>query len=417
MSIINSITSWVMRKRIHQMELFMKYPIDSQQEVFQNLINVGRHSRFGEEHNFSKIRTIKEFQEQVPIRTYEQLYPYIGRVFEGEEDVLWPGEVKWFSKSSGTTNDKSKYIPVTKDSLQECHFKAGKDLTAIYLENKPESQMFSGRVLSLAGSHQVNDVNPKSSFGDISAVIVENLPIFFELFRSPSKKIALMPEWEQKLNVMTREVLDKNITTLAGVPSWILVLINKMFDLTGNTSKNLLDIWPNLEVFFHGGVNFEPYRKQFNKLIPSNSMNYVETYNASEGFFGIQNDLEVHDMLLMLDYGIFYEFIPLDELGKEHPKALTLEEVDKNTTYALVVSTNGGLWRYMVGDTIRFTETGPFKIKIAGRTKLFINAFGEELMIENVEQAMSLACEKANCVVNEFTVAPEYFCGGRKWSS
>lgn len=409
MSLINSIASWFLKKRMYQIEMFIKHPIETQMEVFHKLIRAGEHTVWGKEHGYTDIRTVRQFQERVPINTYEGLFPYIKRTLQGESSVIWPGDITWFSKSSGTTNDKSKFIPVSQESLDDCHFKGGKDMLAIYLHNRPESTIFHGKGLPIGGSHEINKLNENSYYGDLSAVLIQNTPLIFNLFRATSKRIALIGEWEEKIQAMAQKLIQTNITTMAGVPTWTLVLINKIFEMTGNEDRNLLEVWPEMEVFFHGGVSFKPYRQQFEKIIPSGQMHYFETYNASEGFFGLQHESDKDDLLLMLDYGIFYEFIPMEELHKDHPKAFTLGEVEANVTYAMVISTNGGLWRYLIGDTVRFTSLDPFKIKIVGRTKHYINAFGEELMMENAEMALERACAGTGAVISNYTAAPVFY--------
>lgn len=409
MSVINAIASWYLKKRIYQIELFIKHPVETQMEVFHRLISTAAPTVVGKQYGFESIQSVEDFQARVPVSAYEELHPLIKRTLKGEEDVLWPGQIKWFSKSSGTTNDKSKFIPVTREALDDCHFKGGKDMLALYLNNHPESQLFTGKGLPIGGSHEVNKLANGSYYGDLSAVLIENTPNVFNLFRATSKRVSLMPEWESKIQTMAEQVLNLNITSIAGVPTWTLVLINKLFEMSGSDTRNLLDIWPSLEVFFHGGVSFKPYRQQFEKLIPSGQMNYFETYNASEGFFAMQNESDRDDLLLMLDYGIFYEFIRLEDLGNPYPKAYTIGDVEANVTYALVITTNGGLWRYLIGDTVRFSSLSPFKLHIAGRTKHFINAFGEELMVENAERALEAACTATGAVVENYTAAPIYF--------
>lgn len=409
MGIINSIASWYLKKRVYQIEMFIKHPVETQHEVFHKLIRTADNTAYGRKYRFEEIRTLHQFQDRVPVITYEVLYPFIERTLRGEENVLWPGEINWFSKSSGTTNDKSKFIPVSKEALDDCHFKGGKDMLAIYLHNNPDSQLFTGKGLPIGGSHDISRLNSHSYYGDLSAVLIQNTPLIFNLFRATSKRLALMSEWEEKIRKMAENLLDANITSIAGVPTWTIVLINKMFELAQLESRNLLDIWPNLEVFFHGGVSFQPYRSQFEALIPSPNMTYFETYNASEGFFGLQNERDKSDMLLMLDYGILYEFIRLEDLGEPFPRSYTIGEVEPDVTYAMVISTNAGLWRYMIGDTVRFTSVNPFKLKIVGRTKHFINAFGEELVVENAERALALASRETGAQVANYTAAPVYF--------
>lgn len=408
MSLINSVASWFLKKRMYQIEMFIKHPMETQMEVFHKLIRAGENTIWGKEHGYADISTPEQFRERVPISQYEGLFPYIKRTLKGEDGVIWPGTIRWFSKSSGTTNDKSKFIPVSQESLDDCHFKGGKDMLAIYLHNRPESKLFDGKGLPIGGSHEINKLNENSYYGDLSAVLIQNTPLIFNLFRATSKKVALIGEWESKIQTMAEQLINTSITSMAGVPTWTLVLINKMFELTGNENRNLMEIWPDLEVFFHGGVSFKPYRQQFERIIPSDQVQYFETYNASEGFFGLQNESDKDDLLLMLDYGIYYEFVPMDELHKEHPKAIGLDEVEKDVTYAMVITTNGGLWRYLIGDTVRFTNLSPFKLKIVGRTKHYINAFGEELMVENAEIALEKACEATGAVISNYTAAPVY---------
>lgn len=414
MSILNTIFTWVMKKRIHDIDLFMKYPHEVQEELIRNLIQSASQTRFGKEHGFSTIKNSREFKERVPVFTYEKLYPYIDRLLKGEQKVLWPSNIKWFAKSSGTTNDRSKFIPVSPEALEDCHFKGGKDLLSIYVNNYPETKMFSGKGLTIGGSQQVNqfDTSSTSYYGDVSAVIMKNLPFWAHMIRTPKLEIALMGEWEAKIEKMAHTTIEENVTNFAGVPTWTVVLINRVLEITGKT--HIREIWPNLEVFFHGAVAFEPYEQLFNNLIPFNDMRYVETYNASEGFFGIQDQKHSKDLLLMLDYGIYYEFIPIEELENEHPRSLGLDEVEIGKNYALVISTNAGLWRYLIGDTIRFTSLDPFRIKISGRTKHFINAFGEEVIVENADAAIKEACETTGAVINNFTAAPRYISQGSK---
>ncbi len=398
-----------MKKRMHDIELFMKYPLEVQDELFGNLIQKGRFSSFGEKYEFSSIRTWEDFKERVPIHSYEDLFPYIERIMRGEQQVLWPTDITWFAKSSGTTNARSKFIPVSTQSLEDCHFKGGKDLIAIYINNYPDSKMFDGKGLAIGGSHQINEFDPSSNsyYGDVSAVIMKNLPIWAQFIRTPSLDIALMDEWEAKIEKMARITMEQNVTSLSGVPTWTILLIQRIMELKG--TNNILDVWPHLEVFFHGAVAFEPYRELFKKLIPSPDMRYVETYNASEGFFGIQDQRDSNELLLMLDYGIFYEFVPFEEVHLEHPKTVQLADVEIGKNYAMIITTNAGLWRYNIGDTVVFTSKSPYRIKISGRTKHFINAFGEELIIENAESAITHACACTSAMIENFTAAPVFF--------
>ncbi len=392
----------------------MKYPNEVQQELFQGLTERASKTDYGKKYGFKDGLKITDFQNRVPIVNYEQLFPQIDRVMKGESDVLWPGEIRWFAKSSGTTNDRSKFIPVSNEALEDCHFKGGKDLLSIYFNNYPESTIFSGKNLVIGGSHQVNtlDSNSNSQYGDVSAVLISNLPWWAQMVRTPPKEVALMDEWEAKLEKMAEITAKEDVTSISGVPTWTVVLLEKLISDAG--VNDITEIWPNLQVFFHGAVAFGPYRKLFNRLIPSSQMKYLETYNASEGLFGIQDQKDSEEMLLMLDYGIFYEFIPIENIEDENPIALTLDQVEVGKVYALVISTNAGLWRYKIGDTISFTNLNPYRIKIAGRTKHFINAFGEELMIGNAEEAITHACSLTQAEIENFTAAPHYLDQGKK---
>ena len=418
MAIFDSILTWVMKKRIHDIELFMKYPIDVQNEVFGKLIHQAEKTEWGTKYDYKSIHSIREFQERVPISNYESMYPYIERLMRGENDLLWPGKLDWFAKSSGTTNAKSKFIPVSTEALEDCHYKGGKDMLSIYVNNYPAHNIFAGKTLSIGGSHQINPLNKKTRYGDVSAVIMQNMPIWAHILRTPSLKTCLMDSWEEKLAAMLEETVDENVTSMAGVPTWTLILLQNILEKTNKT--NLLEVWPNLELFAHGAVSFTPYREIFQNLIPSPKMNYLELYSASEGFFGIQDDpSRKGELLLMLDYGVFYEFIPMDIFHDQDRTAITLEQVQLGINYAMVISTNAGLWRYIIGDTVKFTSLSPFRIKITGRTKHFINAFGEELMIENAEHALAEAAKQTNAIVQDYTGAPYYFegksNGGHEW--
>jgi hypothetical protein len=406
--------TWVMKKRIHQIDLFIKYPDEVQDEWLKKLIHTARYTEFGEKYNFGSIISYEQFREQVPIHSYEDIFPYINRLMHGEQNLLWPSEIRWFSKSSGTTNAKSKFIPVSIEALEECHFKGGKDLLSIYVNNTPDTRIFDGKGLGVGGSHQINEFDPNANsyYGDVSAVIMQNLPPWAQFIRTPSLETALMNNWEEKIQKMASETVQENVTHIAGVPTWTILLLQHI--LATERKKDIFEIWPNLEVFFHGAVAFKPYRKLFSTLIPKNTMRYWETYNASEGFFGIQDQTDSEELLLMLDYGIFYEFIPVEELDKEYPKAVNLSGVEVGKNYAMIISTNAGLWRYNIGDTIKFTSTSPHRIKISGRTKHFINAFGEEVIIENAEIAITKACEATGAVIDNFTAAPVYFDQGKK---
>lgn len=411
MALINTLVSWLMNKRIHQIELFIKYPHDVQAEWFRRLIAQGKYTEWGRDYDYKSIRTIDHYAERVPISTYEDLKPYIDRLRNGEQNLLWPEEIKWFAKSSGTTSSKSKYIPVSASSLDECHFKGGKDMLSLYVHNFPETTIFDGKGLVMGGSHNISEVNNDSYYdGDLSAIIIQNLPFWAQFLKTPNLSIALMDEWETKIDRMARETMHHNVTSISGVPSWTMVLIKKVLELTG--AAHLSEVWPNLEVFFHGGVNFEPYREQYRNLIQSSKLTFMETYNASEGFFGIQDQKGTNELLLMLDYGIYYEFIPMEKFFEEKPQTIQLDQVELNHNYALVITTNAGLWRYLIGDTVVFTSVNPYRIKITGRTKNFINAFGEELIVDNAEKALGIACGKCQVNIIDYTAAPCYQSDG-----
>jgi hypothetical protein len=412
MPILTSIINWLNVKRVHQMDLFRKYPAEVQQDTFQKLITRAAGTEWGKRYHFKSFSGISDFQAGVPIQTYEDVKPFVDRLRQGEQNLLWPGEIKWFAKSSGTTNDKSKFIPVSKESLEECHFRGGKDVLALYCQNNPETTIFKGKGLTLGGSHRIDNFNNQSFYGDLSAILIENLPFWTEFIRTPSQEVALMEKFEEKLERIAQESIRENVTSIAGVPSWNLVMLKYILGYTGK--RNILEVWPGLELFIHGGVSFTPYREQFRKIIPSENMHYLEAYNASEGFFAIQDDPGNQDMLLMLDYGIFYEFIPVDQVDAPHPVALTIEEVERDTQYAIVISTNSGLWRYMIGDTVKFTSLYPHKIIISGRTRHFINVFGEEVIVDNADKALRIACDKTGTEITEYTAAPVYMSDTRQ---
>jgi len=401
--IINSIASWVLKQRIHQIELFLKYPNEVQNELLLHLIRQAEATVVGETYDFESIKNYASFAERVPVSSYEELEPLIERTRKGEQNVFWNEPIKWFAKSSGTTNAKSKFIPVSNSALEDCHYKGSKDLLCMYLNNNENSQLFVGKSLRLGGSSQIYEDN-KTYFGDLSAILIENMPMWAEFSSTPSNKVSLMSEWESKLNAIIAETKTENVTSFAGVPSWLLVLMNRMLLETGK--ENLMEVWPNLEVYFHGGVSFEPYKEQYKKIIPDDAFKYYEIYNASEGFFAIQDENYSNDLLLMLDYGIFYEFIPMDTFGTPNQKIIPLADVELFKNYAIVITTNSGLWRYLIGDTVRFTSLNPYRIRVSGRTKHHINVFGEELMVENTDTAIAKTCATLHCEVKEYTVAP-----------
>ncbi len=406
MPFIPSVIKWVNTKRVSQIELFRKFPAESQEEVLSQLIARSRDTVWGREHGYSSVSTHQQFCSNVPVQSYEELIPYVEKLRAGEKNLLWPGEVKWFAKSSGTTSTKSKFIPITRESLEGTHYRGTKDCIVLYTTYNPATRLFLGKGLTLGGSHQINNFSNNSLYGDLSAILIENAPGYSDLIRTPPARIALIEDFEEKMKMITEKTVDMNITSISGVPSWYLVLIRHILKTTGK--ENLHQVWPNLEVFFHGGISFAPYREQYKKLLPDPNMHYMETYNASEGFFAIQDDLSDSSMLLMLDYGVYYEFIPADEIGTDNPRTLTIGEVEKGVNYAVIISTDCGLWRYAIGDTVEFTSLFPHKIKITGRTKHFINAFGEEVIIDNAEKALEKACNGTGAHISEYTAGPVY---------
>ena len=409
--LVNSVASWFLKKRIHQIELFLKYPNEVQNELLLNLLNEAKNTEIGIKYNFSSIKSYSEFAARIPISSYESYHKLIERSRKGEQNIFWPKPIKWFAKSSGTTNAKSKFIPVSNASLEDCHYAASKDLLCIYLNNNPESELFNGKNLRLGGSKELYEKNG-TFFGDLSAILIDNMPFWAEFSSTPNNKISLMSDWESKVNAIIEETKSENVTSLAGVPSWMLVLLNQVLNKTDK--KNIIEVWPNLEVYFHGGVNFMPYIGEYKKLLPKKGFKYYEIYNASEGFFAIQDKNYSEELMLMLDYGIFYEFIPMKNYGTKNQKIIPLNEVSENENYAIVITTNAGLWRYVIGDTIRFTSVNPYKIKITGRTKHFINVFGEELIIENCDRAIKIVSKKLGCEIRDYTVAPVFMKGKAK---
>ena len=406
MPFIPSVIKWITKKRLSQIDLFKKYPAESQDEVLTRLIARSRETVWGKAHGYDSVTSHREFCNNVPVQTYEELIPWVEKLRAGEKNLLWPGEVKWFAKSSGTTSTKSKFIPITRESLEATHYRGAKDCLVLYTSLNPATKIFLGKGLTLGGSHQINNFGNNSIYGDLSAILIENAPGYSDLIRTPPAHIALISDFEEKMKLITEKTVDINITSISGVPSWYLVLIRHVLKTTGK--ENLHQVWPNLEVFFHGGISFAPYRDQYRRLLPDPAMNYMETYNASEGFFAIQDDLTDNSMLLMLDYGVYYEFIPADEAGTDNPRTLTIGEVEKGVNYAIVISTDGGLWRYAIGDTVEFTSLCPHKIRITGRTRHFINAFGEEVIIDNAEKALEKACLGTGAHIVEYTAGPVY---------
>ena len=408
--LVNKVMEILMKKRMRQIENFIKYPIETQENTLFNNLSKARNTEYGNLYKFNEIDNLREFQSRVPLVTYEEFEPYIEKARRGIADVSWEGKIKWFAKSSGTTNAKSKFIPISDVSLEDCHYSAGKMMFAIYLNNHPDTEIFKNKNLRLGGSSEIYQ-EYDTLFGDLSAILIDNLPFYAELRNSPNRQISLMSEWESKMKAISAAVIKEDIGCLTGVPSWMLVLLHKILEETGK--EKLDEVWPMLEVFFHGGISFKPYKENYEELTHK-KLNFYEIYNASEGFFAIQDRSDSKEMLLLLDNGIFYEFIPMDEFGSADPKVITLEDVEVGKNYAIVITTNGGLWRYIIGDTVKFTSTDPFRIVVTGRTKHFINAFGEELIIENAEEGIRKACEKTQAVIKEFTAGPIFMEGNEK---
>lgn len=409
--IVNSIAAWFLKKRFHQIELFLKYPNEVQQELLFGLLEKAKNTEIGKKYDYANIKTYEQFKQNVPISTYEDNHDLISRAREGESNIFWPSPIKWFAKSSGTTSGKSKFIPVSGESLENCHYAASKDLLCMYLNNNPDSQLFVGKSLRLGGSKELYKSNG-TAFGDLSAILIDNMPFWAEFSSTPSSEISLMSDWETKMQAIVNETVKENVTSLAGVPSWMLVLLNEV--LTTTAQDHLFEIWPNLEVYFHGGVSFDPYLEQYKRILPRDDFKYYEIYNASEGFFAIQDTNHSNELLLMLDYGIFYEFIPMDSYGSSDERIIPLSEVEIGKNYAIVITTNAGLWRYKIGDTVRFTNKSPYRIKVTGRTKHHINVFGEELIIENAEEALKKVSKQTNAEIVDYTAAPIFMKGKEK---
>ena len=408
--IFNSVASFFLKRRISQIELFKDYPIEVQQEVLRKMIVYSIDTEIGKKYDFKTIRHYNDFKERVPTVTYEEIYEDIERNRKGEQNIFWRTPIKWFAKSSGTTNAKSKFIPISFESLEDCHYKAGKDMLSLYFNNNVNSQLLVGKCLRLGGSREIYE-NNDSYYGDLSAIMIDNLPFWAELSSTPSSKTSLIPEWEDKVKAIIKESMNQKVTSFAGVPSWMLSLLQQVIDKTGK--DNILEIWQDAEVYFHGGVSFEPYRNLYNKLFPSKDFKYFEIFNASEGFFAIQDQNSSTELLLMLDYGIFYEFIPVN--GSES-EIVSLADVKLNTNYEMVITTNSGLWRYKIGDTIKFTCLNPYRVKVTGRTKHFINVFGEELVVENAEMALSKTTELTKSEISNYTVGPIFMSDKTKGS-
>lgn len=416
MKLLSPAISSLARMRMWRIEAWKTHAIEAQRDVLQNLVTSAQYTEFGRQYNFSRLFTLRSFKETVPIHEYEDIKPYIQRIMDGEQNILWNTPIYWFAKSSGTTSDKSKFIPVSDESLQDCHYKAAKDVLTLYYHFNPESELLTGKGLVIGGSHTINQINPEVQYGDLSAVLLQNTPFWGHWLRTPDLTIALMNEWESKIEKLANSTIKENVTSISGVPTWTLVLFRRILEITGK--KCMAEVWPSLELYMHGGVSFVPYKEQFHKLI-GKDIHYLEMYNASEGFFAASDKPGEEGMLLFLDHGIFMEFMPVNEYGKRNPKTIGLEDVEPGKNYALVISTNGGLWRYLLGDTIQFTSLRPYKIKVSGRLKHYINAFGEEVIVDNTDKAISIACEKTGAIVADYTAAPVYFSdssnGAHEW--
>ncbi len=416
MKLLSPAISRFARLRLWSIEQWMAEPVKAQHQVWQDLLAAGQYTEFGRQYNFSQIQSLADFKNTIPIQNYEDVKPFIDRMMQGEENVLWNTPISWFAKSSGTTSDKSKFIPVSEESLKENHYKASKDVLSLYYIANPESDLLTGKGLVIGGSHQINQLNEEIQYGDLSAVVLQNSPFWSNWIRTPDLSIALMDEWEEKIEKLAHSTINENVTSMAGVPTWLMVLLKRILEITGK--ETIKEVWPSLELYMHGGVSFVPYKQHFEKLI-GEPINYMEMYNASEGFFAAQDDVTEDGMLLMCDHGIFYEFITSNEFDKDEPQTMQLNEVEVGKNYALVITTNGGLWRYLLGDTIQFTSLSPYRIKVSGRIKHYINAFGEEVIIDNTDKAIAIACKKTGAAVADYSAAPVYFSdannGAHQW--
>jgi len=416
MKFLSPAISKLARMRLWRIENWSNHPVAAQREVLQELVTAAQYTEFGKKYNFSKLFSLREFKKRVPIHEYNDLKPYIERMMNGEENILWNTPVSWFAKSSGTTSDKSKFIPISEESLHDNHYKASKDLLSNYYKNFPSSDLLTGKGLVVGGSHQISKVNEDIQYGDLSAVLMQNSPFWGQWIRTPELSVALLDEWEEKIEKLAQVTAEENVTSLAGVPTWTLLLLKRILEIKGKTT--IKEVWPNLELYINGGVSFIPYKDQFDKIIGA-KINYLEIYNASEGFVAAQVSPDDDGMLLFTEHGIFYEFMPVEEYGKENPQTVGLKDVVIGKNYALVMSTTGGLWRYLIGDTVQFTHLNPYHIKITGRLKHYMNAFGEEVIVDNSDKAIAYAAEKTNAVVNDYTAAPVYFTelsnGAHEW--
>jgi hypothetical protein len=416
MKLLSPAISSLARMRLWRIEAWKNNPLDAQREVLQDIVTSAQYTEVGRKYNFSQLFNVRSFKEAVPIHEYEDMKPYIERIMNGEQNILWNTPIYWFAKSSGTTSDKSKFIPISDESLQDCHYKATKDVLTMYYQFYPDSELLTGKGLVIGGSHNINPTNSEARYGDLSAVLLQNSPFWGHWLRTPDLSIALMDEWENKIEKLANNTIKENVTSVSGVPTWTLVLFKRILQITGK--KTITEVWPSLELYMHGGVSFTPYKEQFQQLIGKN-IHYLEMYNASEGFFAAQDIPGQEGMLLFVDHGIFMEFMPVNEYGKKDPQTISLQDAELGKNYALVISTNGGLWRYLLGDTIQFTSLKPFRIKVTGRLKHYINAFGEEVIVDNTDKAIAIASEKTGAIVNDYTAAPVYFSassnGAHEW--
>lgn len=416
MKLLSPAISSLARMRMWRIDAWKNNPIEAQRDVLQNLVTAAQYTEFGRKYNFSELFTLRAFKQAVPIHDYDDMKPYIDRILNGEQNVLWNTPIYWFAKSSGTTSDRSKFIPVSDESLQDCHFKGAKDVLTLYYNFNPASELLTGKGLVIGGSHTINQVNPEAQYGDLSAVLLQNTPFWGHWIRTPDLSIALMDEWESKIEKLANSTIREIVTSISGVPTWTVVLFKRILEITGKSC--IADVWPTLELYMHGGVSFTPYKEQFKKLI-GKDIHYLEMYNASEGFFAASDTPGEDGMLLFLDHGIFMEFMPVSEYGKSEPQTIGLQDVETHKNYALIISTTGGLWRYLLGDTIQFTSIKPFKIRVSGRLKHYINAFGEEVIVDNTDKAIAIASEKTGAVVADYTAAPVYFSetsnGAHEW--
>jgi hypothetical protein len=416
MKLLSPAISSLARMRLWRIEAWKNNPVDAQREVLQDLVTSAQNTEFGRKYNFSNLFTIHDFKQAVPIHEYDDMKPYIERIMKGEQNILWNTPIYWFAKSSGTTSDKSKFIPISDESLEDGHFKSAKDVLTLYYQYNPESELLTGKGLVIGGSHNINPMNNEVQYGDLSAVLLQNTPFWGHWLRTPDLSIALMDEWESKIEKLAESTIKEEVTSVSGVPTWTLVLFKRILELTGK--KTIAEVWPSLELYMHGGVSFVPYKEQFKKII-GKDINYLEMYNASEGFFAAQDVPGGDGMLLFTDHGIFIEFMPVAEYGKKNPHTISLQDVELRKNYAPIISTNAGLWRYLLGDTIQFTSLKPFRIKVSGRLKHYINAFGEEVIVDNTDKAIAIACEKTGAIVNDYTAAPIYFSeknnGAHEW--